>query len=125
MEATIALSIVFVAVEILHARQGRTGIAYRQPWIVAFSFGLLHGLGFAGALSEVGLPAHAIPTALLFFNLGVELGQVSFVAVVLLAIFAARRLRWAQRAWLEPLPAYAIGAIAAYWTADRVAGFWG
>ena len=92
VEAVIALSIVFVAAEILHARRGRIGLAARMPWIVAFTFGLLHGFGFAGALSEVGLPAGQIPVALLFFNLGVEAGQLLFIAAVL-ALVAGRKAR--------------------------------
>ena len=84
VEACIALSIVFLGVEILHARQGRHGLAYRFPWLVAFAFGLLHGLGFAGALSEIGLPKSEIPLALLFFNVGVEVGQLLFVLACLL-----------------------------------------
>ena len=83
VEATIALSIVLVAVEIVNARRGRPSLTARWPWLVAFAFGLLHGFGFAGALSEVGLPQHAIPLALLFFNLGVEVGQLAFVALVI------------------------------------------
>ena len=83
VEATIALSIMFVAAEIVRARQGRPGLTQRYPWLVAFSFGLLHGLGFAGALAEVGLPPLSIPLALLFFNVGVEIGQLLFVAAVL------------------------------------------
>ena len=83
VEAVIALSIVFVAAEIIRARRGQIGLAAKLPWIVAFTFGLLHGFGFAGALSEVGLPEGHIPVALLFFNLGVEAGQLVFVAVVL------------------------------------------
>ena len=83
VEAIIALSIVFVASEIIHQRQGREGLASRKPWIVAFAFGLLHGLGFAGALAEVGLPENSIPLALLFFNIGVEIGQVLFIVAVL------------------------------------------
>ena len=90
VEAVIALSIVFVAAEIVHARRGRLGLAARMPWIVAFTFGLLHGFGFAGALSEVGLPEGHIPVALLFFNLGVEAGQLLFVAVVLSVIGIGR-----------------------------------
>jgi hydrogenase/urease accessory protein HupE len=74
VEAAIALSIVLVAVEIVNARHGKPSLTARLPWLVAFSFGLLHGFGFAGALAEVGLPQHAIPVALLFFNLGVEIG---------------------------------------------------
>src|SRR3981189_796985 len=85
VEATIALSIMLVSVEILNARRGKPNLTARLPWVVAFSFGLLHGFGFAGALAEVGLPQHAIPVALLFFNLGVEIGQLAFVAAVLTA----------------------------------------
>ena len=85
IEAAIALSIVLVAVEIVNARRGTPSLAARWPWLVAFCFGLLHGFGFAGALAEIGLPHHAIPIALLFFNLGVEIGQLAFVA----AVFAA------------------------------------
>ena len=88
VEATIALSIVFVASEIVQQQRGREGLASKQPWLVAFAFGLLHGLGFAGALAEIGLPANAIPLALLFFNIGVEIGQLLFIA----AVFAATRL---------------------------------
>src|SRR6266487_3622092 len=83
VEAAIALSIAFVALEIIHARTGNPGIAAKAPWIVAFGFGLLHGFGFAGALSEIGMPAGHIPVALLFFNVGVEAGQLLFVAAVM------------------------------------------
>lgn len=123
VEATIALSIVFVATEILHARAGRPGLTCRWPWIVAFAFGLLHGLGFASALREVGLPGNAIPVALLFFNIGVEVGQLSFIAVVLALMAAGRRVRLpvGDRAW--QVPVYGIGSIAAYWTITRIAGF--
>lgn len=119
VEAAIALSIVFVAVEIVHGRQGRPGLAERQPWIVAFGFGLLHGLGFAGVLSELGLPETAIPLALLFFNLGVETGQIAFVLTILIVMRASRSLgsRWPR--WCETIPVYALGTIAMYWTIDR------
>jgi hydrogenase/urease accessory protein HupE len=124
VEAAIALSIVFVAAEILHAGRGRPGAAARWPWLVAFAFGLLHGLGFAGALAEIGLPQASIPLALLFFNLGVEAGQLLFVAALLVAWQAARALG-AQRAagWATPTAAYAIGSLAACWTLERVLGF--
>jgi hydrogenase/urease accessory protein HupE len=121
VEAVIALSILFVAVEIVHWKQGKEGITRRKPWIVAFLFGLLHGFGFAGALSEIGLPEHAIPLALLFFNVGVELGQLLFVAAVLLVWAVLRKA--ALPAWAWRMPTYAIGALAAYWTIERVAGF--
>ena len=96
VEATIALSIVFVACEIIRRRQGRSGLTEMWPWVIAFSFGLLHGLGFAGALREVGLPQNAIPIALLFFNIGVELGQLLFIsfimAVIAVSLYASRKL---------------------------------
>jgi hydrogenase/urease accessory protein HupE len=123
VEASIALSIVFLASEIMHARAGRPGLTYRRPWIVALLFGLLHGLGFAGALGEVGLPATAIPLALLFFNVGVEIGQICFIAAVLAAIAALRRMQLPAGAWRWQLPVYAIGTVAAYWTIGRVAAF--
>jgi hydrogenase/urease accessory protein HupE len=120
VEAVIALSIVFVAGEIVHRARGRPGLTARAPWLVAFAFGLLHGLGFAGALREIGLPEQAIPLALLFFNLGVELGQLLFIACMLpLAALGRRAVRRWPRGALE-LPAYAIGSVAAYWTLERV-----
>jgi hypothetical protein len=121
VEAAIALSILFLAVEILHARQGRLGLTHRFPWLVAFAFGLLHGLGFAGALAEIGLPAAEVPAALLFFNLGVEVGQLMFVAAVLSLRFAVRTLQLGWPRWAEPLPAYAIGTIASFWLFERLA----
>jgi hydrogenase/urease accessory protein HupE len=121
VEAVIALSILFVAMEIVHWRQGRPGVTRQWPWLVAFTFGLLHGFGFAGALSQIGLPEHAIPLALLFFNVGVELGQLMFIAAVLLAWSVLKRIRWPDWAW--GVPVYAIGSLAAFWTIERVAGF--
>lgn len=127
VEAMIALSIVFVAAQILARERGRDDIAIRRPWIVAFAFGLLHGLGFAGALAEVGLPPDSIPLGLLFFNVGVEIGQLIFVAAVLGVAYAARRLAGST---LDPriavtAPAYLIGGTASYWVCERVAGFLG
>jgi hydrogenase/urease accessory protein HupE len=127
VEAIIALSIVFVAGEIVHARQGRPGLTQRYPWIVAFTFGLLHGLGFAGALAEVGLPPLSIPMALLFFNVGVEIGQLVFIAAVLGAIAAGRKvscsLKLSPPSWLWRVPPYAIGGMASFWVVQRVAAF--
>jgi hydrogenase/urease accessory protein HupE len=125
VEATIALSILFVAAEVVHGLRGRPGLTARAPWIVAFGFGLLHGFGFAGALAEAGLPQHAIPLALLLFNVGVELGQLAFVAVVLAAgAFLVRlRVRWPR--WAPYVPPYAIGSLAMLWLIERVAAFWG
>jgi len=127
VEAAIALSIVFVAAEIVHSRQGMEGLTERFPWIVAFTFGLLHGFGFASALSEVGLPQTAIPVALLFFNVGVEIGQLLFIAFVFAVIALARqvmrRFGVSQPAWTWRLPPYAIGSVAAFWSIQRIAAF--
>ena len=124
VEAGIALSIVFVAAEIVHGGQGRIGLTERFPWIVAFTFGLLHGFGFATALSEVGLPQSAIPVALLFFNVGVETGQLFFIASVFAVVALARqvtqRIHMSQPAWAWRVPAYAIGSVSAYWTIQRI-----
>jgi hydrogenase/urease accessory protein HupE len=127
VEAAIALSIVFVASEIMHSRQGKAELTERFPWVVAFSFGLLHGFGFASALSEVGLPQAAIPIALLFFNVGVELGQLLFIASVFVVIALARRVmrrsRVWQPAWAWRTPPYAIGSVAMFWVIQRIAAF--
>ena len=123
VEALIALSIVFVATEILRGRDGRAGVAARAPWIVAFVFGLLHGFGFAGALSEVGLPQGHIPLALLFFNLGVEAGQLVFIAGVLGVIRAIRRVPARVPRWIALVPPYAVGSVAMFWVFQRVAAF--
>jgi hydrogenase/urease accessory protein HupE len=123
IEAVIALSIVFVALEILHSRQGRGGVTAHAPWIIAFGFGLLHGFGFAGALSEVGLPQAHIPVALLFFNVGVEIGQLLFIGAVLALVALVRRINWPLPRWTELVPPYAIGSIAMFWVIQRVAAF--
>ena len=124
VEAIIALSIVFVAAEIVRGRQGNPGLTARWPWIVAFTFGFLHGFGFAGALSEVGLPQTSIPIALLTFNLGVEAGQILFVMAILAICVAFRRIKFAPPEWAWRIPPYAIGGIAAFWMIERVVGFW-
>lgn len=126
VEATIALSILLLAAEIIHVRRGRPSLTARWPWVVAFSFGLLHGFGFAGALTSIGLPPGDVPIALFAFNVGVELGQLLFIAAVLGLRAVAKRL---------PLPrplirhadaaaSYVIGTLAAFWFVERVAGFW-
>ncbi len=124
VEASIALSIVLLAVELVRRWRGDAGLTARSPWLVSFAFGLLHGLGFAGALSEVGLPPGDIPLALLLFNVGVEVGQVAFVAVVLGALAAGRwligRVRLVLPRWSPLVPAYAIGCVAAAWLLERV-----
>ncbi|MET0807383.1 MAG: HupE/UreJ family protein [Pseudoxanthomonas sp.] len=123
VEASIALSIVFLASEIAHSRAGRPGLTSEVPWIVAFLFGLLHGLGFAGALGEAGLPANAIPLALLFFNAGVEIGQLLFIAAVLAFMAMTRRMHWKPGEWSWRIPSYAIGTAASFWTIQRLATF--
>ncbi len=142
VEACIALSIVFVAAEILRERSSTFRcrvpatthstlecratpftLTARAPWVVAFTFGLLHGLGFAGALSEVGLPQHAIPLSLLFFNVGVELGQLAFIAAVLALAAFARRLPIPLPRWAPRIPPYAIGALAMFWVIERTIAF--
>jgi hypothetical protein len=123
VEAVIALSIVFVAREIIRVQRGEAGLTARLPWLVAFTFGLLHGLGFAGALSEVGLPEGHIPLALLFFNVGVEIGQLLFIAAVLGLIALIQRTRIVWPRWADVAPAYAIGSIATFWVIERVSGF--
>jgi hypothetical protein len=123
VEACIALSIVFVAAEIVRSRHGQPGITEQAPWLIALVFGLMHGLGFAGALSEIGLPQQAIPLALLFFNVGVELGQIAFVVVVLVGIAGIRRLSVPLASWGPELAAYAIGSIAMFWVIERIGGF--
>jgi len=123
VEAVIALSIVFLAAEIVHARRGKAGITARAPWIVAFVFGLVHGFGFAGALSEVGLPQGQIPLALLFFNVGVEAGQLLFIAAILGSLAVFRRTRLPLPGWTILMLPYTIGVVAMFWLVQRVAAF--
>ena len=131
VEAVIALSIVFLAVEIVRHRRAngngefsRLNLTYRWPWLVAFIFGLLHGFGFASALLELGLPQNDIPLALLFFNVGVELGQILFVIVCLGLMALVQRATRLSFTWAQTATAYFIGSVATYWTLDRVSGFW-
>lgn len=123
VEACIALSIVFVAREILYVTRGRASLTARHPWLVAFTFGLLHGLGFAGALSDIGLPESAIYAALFFFNIGVEAGQLAFVAVAMAVMGMLKRVIITLPFWMEPFPAYAIGGCAAFWIIQRMLAF--
>lgn len=120
VEAVIALSIIFLAVEVVKAKPDEIRLSEQFPWIVAFLFGLLHGFGFAGALAEIGLPEDDVPLALLTFNLGVEIGQLAIVAVALAALTGIRKL---QHQWLQPTKtaiAYSIGIIATYWFVERM-----
>jgi hypothetical protein len=116
----IAISIVLVAVEALRPPDRPPDLAHRRPWLVAFLFGLMHGLGFAGALAELGLPPDRVPAALLAFNGGVELGQLAFVAVMIGPVLLLRRMPRAVQA----VPAYVIGAVAVAWTLERISAFW-
>ena len=125
IEATIALSIVLLAREIVAADRGVIHLTHRKPWLVAFVFGLLHGLGFAGALGEIGLPDTAIPLALLFFNLGVEAGQLLFVLLLLAAHSLLKDVIRARLPKMEPILGYALGALATLWFFDRLPGIWG
>jgi hydrogenase/urease accessory protein HupE len=126
VEAVIALSIVFLAYELSLPPEARDPVARRFPWVVSFAFGLIHGLGFAGALREIGLPERDIPLALFSFNVGVELGQILFVVLVVIAGASARRLYPEFRQLAAPLTrtaSYGIGGLAAFWVIDRVASF--
>ena len=124
VEAVIALSILFLATELVKQQEHRQSLTERYPWIVAFIFGLLHGFGFAGALAEVGLPQADIPLALLFFNVGVEIGQLIFVAAVLLLSWLIGRLQIKWPLWVREIPAYTVGSVAAFWCIERIVGFW-
>jgi hydrogenase/urease accessory protein HupE len=122
VEVAIAFSILVVAVELAGRDPDRPTWLARFPWLVAGLFGLLHGLGFAGALREVGLPQEEIPLALFAFNGGIELGQLAFVLAVLTVMALARSWLAAAPAWLARAPAYGIGSLAAYWCIERSAG---
>lgn len=123
VEAVIALSIMFLAIEIIRETQGKRTLTGKKPWLIAFTFGLLHGFGFAGALSNIGLPQNDIPWALAFFNVGVEIGQIAFVLVVLVFI----KLLSYKKDWpifIKKIPPYAIGSLAAFWVIQRIMAFW-
>ncbi len=125
VEAAIALSVVLLAREIVVGHRGSTHLVHRWPWLVAFVFGLLHGLGFAGALGRIGLRSDDIPMALLFFNLGVEAGQLAFIAAVLAVRGMFRRRRRAVSSWLEPALGYSLGTLAMLWFLLRLPAVWG
>lgn len=120
VEATIALSIVFLAVEIIKARPGEPRLSERLPWVVAFLFGLLHGFGFAGALREIGLPETDVPMALLTFNLGVEAGQMLIIAATVAVLAALARFAPQARRPAVLISTYLIGAIASFWFIERI-----
>jgi len=120
LNAAIALSILFLGPEIIRAWRGETSFTIRHPWVVAFAFGLLHGFGFASGLTAIGLPHGDIPLALLMFNVGVEIGQLAFVALILLMVraFKLLQVRWPRSMAL--LPAYVVGSLGAFWTIQRL-----
>ncbi len=119
LNAAIALSILFLGPEIVRAWRGETSLTLERPWLVAFGFGLLHGLGFATGLTTIGLPRAELVLGLLWFNVGVELGQLAFVAFVLALARSFRALELSWPAWIARLPGYAVGACGAYWTIQR------
>jgi hypothetical protein len=121
LTAAIALSILFLGPEIVRVWRGETSFTIRHPWVVAFAFGLLHGFGFASGLSVTGMPRAELAPALLFFNVGVELGQLCFVVLILIVLHSFKKieLRWPR--WVEVIPGYAVGSLGAYWTIQRVA----
>jgi hydrogenase/urease accessory protein HupE len=122
IEALVAYSIIFVGVELMRKYRDEHGLTQRQPWLVAFGFGLLHGAAFAGALKDIGLPEGNVPAALFLFNLGVEIGQLIFVAFVMAAIWLLKRIRWPDAAprlgWVAA--SYAIGSFAMFWFFERL-----
>jgi hypothetical protein len=120
LNAAIALSILFLGPEIVRSWRGETSFTIQHPWVVAFAFGLLHGFGFATALTGAGLPRRELPLALLSFNMGVEVGQLGFIALFLALerSFRVLEVRWPR--WAQTLPAYTVGSLGAYWTVQRV-----
>jgi len=121
LNAAIALSILFLGPEIVRIWRGQTSFTIRHPWVVAFAFGLLHGFGFASALTSAGLPHAELPLALLSFNVGVEIGQLAFVLLVLLLERAFRILQIHWPRWAAALPGYAVGCVGAFWSIQRFA----
>lgn len=118
IEMMIALSIIFLARELLRKKEVKT-LTHTHPWIIAFAFGLLHGLGFASALHEVGLPSEHIMSSLLFFNLGVESGQLAFIFMVLIGIRMFSKMTVKYHDEILKKTAYFIGIVAAYWFVER------
>ena len=120
IESLVAFSILFVAVELVHLYQGREGLTVHFPWLIAFTFGLLHGSAFAGALAEIGLPPNDIPLSLLLFNVGVELGQLMFVACVVAVGWALTKLPRQLPDWTRWIAPYAIGSFSGFWFLERL-----
>jgi hydrogenase/urease accessory protein HupE len=120
LNAAIALSILFLGPEIVRSWRGETSFTIEHPWAVAFAFGLLHGFGFASALTSAGLPRQELPLALVSFNVGVELGQLGFIALIvaLERSFRILEVRWPR--WAQMLPGYTVGSLGAFWTVQRI-----
>jgi hypothetical protein len=116
----IAMSILFLGIELLKDLKGENTLTIRKPWLVSFGFGIIHGLGFAGGLVKLGLPESVIPLALLFFNIGVEIGQVAFILIVLAMIASYKKMEFVLPNWGKVIPAYAIGSFAAFWFIGRI-----
>jgi len=125
LNAAIALSIFFLGPEIVRCWRGETSFTIEHPWVVAFVFGLIHGFGFASALTSAGLPHKDLPIALLSFNVGVEIGQVGFVLLVLALERSFRQLQILWPRWVQALPGYAVGTLGAFWTIQRTAMMFG
>jgi HupE/UreJ protein len=125
VEATIALSLLLLAGEIVRLQRGEASLTAQRPWVVAFSFGLLHGFGFASVLTEVGLPPGDVPLALFAFNVGVELGQLVFIGVVLSVFALVKRMQLPPVVghYALPVATYTIGILAAFWFFERLARF--
>ncbi len=115
INALVALSIIFIGVEVIHTQRGNKNLTQKYPWLIAFVFGLLHGFGFAGALNSLGLPEAEIPLALFTFNIGVEIGQLIFVVLFIALGWAFRQLEIRRPRWTYPIPAYLIGTLAMFW----------
>ena len=120
LNAAIALSILFLGPEIVRVRRGETSFTIDHPWVVAFAFGLLHGFGFASGLSITGMPRAELAPALLFFNVGVEVGQLGFVALTFAVMNSLKRIELHWPKWAEVVPGYTVGSLGAYWTIQRV-----
>jgi len=125
VELAIALSVLALAIELARDGDARATVMRRHPWSMALVFGLLHGFGFAGALREAGLPPGDVPLALFAFNVGIEVGQIAFVAAVLVVGRLLLPLRPALPAWSRRVPVYSMGVLAAFWCFERAAAWWG
>ena len=120
LDAAIALGILFLGTEAVRVWRGETSFTIRHPWVVAFALGLLHGFSFASGLTGAPLSRSELPLALLSFNLGLEIAQLAFVLLIVMAEYVIRRLARRAPGWLPPLPAYVVGSLGAFWTIQRI-----